>query len=582
MIVTLDEQAERALKQARDGAVQEAELAAQRVLCTVGPEASAARATALEALALVRVATRPLDAPDAHELFAEAADLWAALGDSVRRAAVVVTGARTVDLRRGDHAGVVRRTTVLLDDTLPPAVAFDVRLCRAEAHVAVAEVEAAAKDLDHLAERADDLLVPTVHRVRAALLSAEMASLGGDVEDAIRYIRAAEVAVAHLGPVAAAEVHAVAADVLDVLGDRDGAWSHLEAADRLVGARYLRSMVVAELALHARHGDPARAEEAAVALRRFPDPGADDWRLLLLRALAALRRRDHRAGKLAVRAFEAAGSLVDPGVVHVREPEAARAVHELAVTAGSTVAAALPPAAPALQVVALDGFEVVRGGVALEMNEQGARIVKLLTCCSGSLHVDELTSVLWPDADPGRGRQRLRNALTRLRRVDGRLVIRDGDVIRFGDTVSVDADHFAAEARRGLAAAAAGEPAAAATLRFAVACYGEFLPFDRYQSWSAQPRDRLRRLYVAVLDALVRDARGRGDLDEAVAFAELGLAAQPDAEERYIEAARLHLARGSRSCARRMLHGAGQLVADLELAPSPAHRELEEALRGAE
>lgn len=574
----LDEQAERVLAQACRGAFAEAELGAQRVLAICGSEASPALANAHQALAHVRVgAGDDASLEEAARCFAEAAGVWAVLGDDPRHLHVVLTAIRELDLRRGRFAQVAERATALLAGSVGSPAAFQIRLLRAEAAVASAEVETAASDLELLLE---DSGAPIADQVRAALLAAEVAALGGDAMDTLEFVQVATGLGSVLSASVLADVHAAGADLLDVAGDRNNAWDQFHRARQLGGDRGSRRLVATEISLHARHGDPALAEEAAVALRRFPQDVGEDWRLLLLRAYAAHRRRDHRAARLAARAFDAAAIAGTLEQIHLREPEAARTVHPLAVSEGSPAAAELPLPAPQLHVMVLGTFAVERGGAALELNEQGARIVKLLACGAGGLHVDELTSFLWPDADPTRGRQRLRNALTRLRRVDEHLVVRDGDLVRFGDAVAVDVAVFEREARLGLAAMAADGPAGAAIARSAVSCYDELLPFDRYFAWTHMPRERLRRLYLAVLDALVHDAQVRGDLDGAVALVHRGLEAQPPTEERYLEAARLHLARGDRSQARRMLDEAERLARELDLPNSSQHRQLLDQLTG--
>ena len=126
---------------------------------------------------------------------------------------------------------------------------------------------------------------------------------------------------------------------------------------------------------------------------------------------------------------------------------------------------------------------------------------------------------------------------------------------------------------------AAEAPAGAA--RAALARYGgELLPDDRYEPWAAEPRERLARRYLAVLDRLVDEAEDAGEVDEALRLLERAIAADRLDESRYLRSARLLLAQGRRGRALDVLRTAAAALRELDLQPSVEHRDLVRSARG--
>jgi DNA-binding SARP family transcriptional activator len=142
----------------------------------------------------------------------------------------------------------------------------------------------------------------------------------------------------------------------------------------------------------------------------------------------------------------------------------------------------------------------------------------------------------------------LRNLLNRVRDQVGDLLTRDGDTIRLAADVDVDALAFEQSARAALTETGAARVglARAALARYA----GELLPQDRYDDWAVEPRERLRQLYLSLLDLVIADAAERGATDEAIALLELAIAAEPLDESRYRAAAALCRSAGREGSAR--------------------------------
>ena len=184
----------------------------------------------------------------------------------------------------------------------------------------------------------------------------------------------------------------------------------------------------------------------------------------------------------------------------------------------------------------------------------------------GRTSADELVEALWPDAEPGRGRTRLRNVLARLRQ-DGELLVRDGDEIALPAGCVVDAGLFQEQSEAALAGK--GDPQAAAELYA-----GELLPGDRYQDWTSGPRERLRTRYLALLDRLAELAAGRGEVDEALSWWERALDVEPYDEDRYIAMASLLVSAGRAGPANRVVRRAMTMLERLGVPASPSLTEL--------
>ena len=209
----------------------------------------------------------------------------------------------------------------------------------------------------------------------------------------------------------------------------------------------------------------------------------------------------------------------------------------------------------------------------------GGYLVKRLALAD-RLPVEELVEELWPEAPPGAGRNRLRTALTRLRRSVGPVVVRDGGWLALAPGVEVDAKRFEATADAAEAAAAAGEPNAGTLARQALGIYGgELLPIDRHLSFTAGPRERLRRRYLAMVGLVVEDTAARGNADAAVAMLEAAISDNPLEERLYVRAASLLAEAGRSAQAAAMLRRARAALAELELPLSPDAEELLARLR---
>lgn len=362
------------------------------------------------------------------------------------------------------------------------------------------------------------------------------------------------------------EFLADAAVLLDRVGEQEAARAYLRRARaRAPGSNaFVR---LAEAALMSRTGDPAAAERALAELESSPLlEGRERWRVHLLRAWAVSRRDDPSSADVAARAFAEAEPLGHPELPFVKERAIAEALRP-----------ATSPSSLPVSVRALGGFEVLRGGAAVDFPPgRATQLVKLIAASGGRLGAEAAIEALWPETDPTGGRGRLRVVLTRLRKTAGELIVRDGDALAFGGGAEIDARAFELEARRALA----GGVDAVALARSALARYaGTLLLDDRYEPWASEPRERLARCQLALLDLLAADAGSRGETDEAVRLLEQAIEADRYDERRYLAAARLLLSQGRRGRALDLLRSAAAALRELELETSAEHRALARAAR---
>jgi Predicted ATPase len=199
---------------------------------------------------------------------------------------------------------------------------------------------------------------------------------------------------------------------------------------------------------------------------------------------------------------------------------------------------------------------------------------------------EALADLLWPDAPPDAGRNRLTQAVVWLRpqleppgTARGSVLVADRQSVALGaDAVHTDVAAFEDALKR-----AAGETAPeerATWLRTAVDLYrGPLLPrLD--DEWVLGLRQRLLDQFLGALRALIAHEEAAGRLETALAYARRAHVADPLAEDAYLDVIRLLAASGQVSAARRQYREMERVLADtLGEEPSPAARALLDALR---
>jgi DNA-binding SARP family transcriptional activator len=445
-----------------------------------------------------------------------------------------------------------------------------VLLFRAKVLGELGRYEEADADFDEILRIARTLPDPAnkvayVHWERAI-----QASMRGDAEATLAHVQQAEANRADWWKHGRFDFFADAADSLARVGHTALAWEYLERAQADPGDAE-RLIAMAECALLARHGDPARAEEQLLAVYDHGIVPREFWRVTLLRAYAALRRGDPVAGALAARAFEEAARLGAPQLPLIRERELTEALLALAVETGSPAARALEGSSLPVALALLGRFELTEGGRALPLGSgQAAQLVKLVAVSGGRIHAEQAIEALWPDSDPAAGRNRLRTVLGRLREAAQDAVHREGELLCLAANVRVDLAQFQQESRQALALSYGDPSAAVAVARSAIARYrGDLLPHDLYEDWSDAPREEARRTMLELLDLCAAAAAERGDLDEARRMVERTIELAPYDDDRYLKVASILHEQGRRGAALSVLRRARSTLAELGV-PLPA------------
>lgn len=578
-------QAEQARDLMWDGRTREAAGAlAREVLAASGPDEITARARGLDVLGRLASWFSPTGPrPEAERLLLESGRLARRIGQRTwaAQALVALAGGFLFALCRFEEALDV------LDDVLgelPVRHRYRamVQTFRAEAFTELGrwgDAEAAIAEIRAVGAGCREPWVLAY----ACWQEAQLASYTGDAERCKRAVREGldRHRDAWLDQPSGVEFMAQCADHLSRVAEPELAFALLaRARERAAETAHLVS--VHDAAVLARSGDPGEADAAiARALGPAAEPN-ERWPLLLLRAYAALRRGDPRAGALAAEAFALCEELGHPRGPWWRE----RAVTEALLATGpdraSSAVGGPDPSARAWRVEILGSFALRRGdGHPVELPAgRPARAVRILAAAGGRMHAETLIELLWPEAPRDVGRARLRNLRSRLRTAAGDVLVRDEEVIALAAGCEVDAEDFEREARAAISCGAAGEATRAASLaRSALERYrGDLLPDDRYEEWAASRRERLRLLRLELLDLLAADAEHTGEIDEAARLLTRAIDAEPRDELRYCALARLLVSQGRTGSARGILEQARAALAAEGIPASPALERLADSL----
>ena len=368
-------------------------------------------------------------------------------------------------------------------------------------------------------------------------------------------------------PVTLAEVAPLAATVL-LLARCDGgdAWGREQPAL----ARWCRAWLEGA----GETADPlqaaARLDEAAVALQDRP----------LLQILAELCRGRRMAdaglvGEAAARLVEIERRATAAGASGLATLAASER-HALA-ESSAPVGARWPAPRPEWEISLLGGFCVRRSGEPISLPASLAAQAVKIVALRRRLGVDELTELLWEEAEPRVGSRRLRNVLWRIRAACGDLVVREDGFVRLAPGATTDLERFRSMADQALVGPAAGTSGRVELARAALDWYGgELLPGDRYADWSAPAREAATRTCVRLLELLVDDALGGGRQAEALVLLDRLAEADPYDERHHLRAAEIHLDAGNRSRALHAVQRAERMLADLDLVPTDAILRLKE------
>lgn len=201
-----------------------------------------------------------------------------------------------------------------------------------------------------------------------------------------------------------------------------------------------------------------------------------------------------------------------------------------------------------------------------------------------------LAGRLWGDEPQESARKALRMALWRVRSVvdadegaESRSPLRTSAVaVEFNQDAEywLDVEEFERLVHDGEATATAPAGAEAAErLRAAVDLYRGDLLEGTYDDWCLYERERLRLLYHAALERLMRFEQERSAWGEAIALGQRLLALDPLLESVHRELMRCHVERGDRGAALRQFEECVRtLRRELDVEPMPQTRELQDRI----
>jgi DNA-binding SARP family transcriptional activator len=234
-----------------------------------------------------------------------------------------------------------------------------------------------------------------------------------------------------------------------------------------------------------------------------------------------------------------------------------------------------PAGGPAFTVQVLGGFGVTRDGRPVPgVSGQVDQLVAALAVL-GPLHTEELIELIWPEEDPGTGRRRLNNVLSRVRRTFGPLVDRPGEMVQLAAGTEIDAARFNQLSAEALARTDAPPTELRLLAERALASYGgDLLPGVRYLSWTVLPREQIRDRVLRLLDAVAAAAETQGDVGAAVDALQRASTIDPLDDSRLLRLADLALRWGRRSDAARALQRAEAVLRELGVAPTEQLTEL--------
>lgn len=242
-----------------------------------------------------------------------------------------------------------------------------------------------------------------------------------------------------------------------------------------------------------------------------------------------------------------------------------------------------PPWGDARCVVRLLGlFEFSVDGVTVTewAGARGRSVLKYLLVHRGRpVRKETLMETFWPGADPDASRNRLNVALSSVRRSlrpvvgDMPVVLHHEGTYRLNPALSIwiDVEAFEQRAAVGVRLHRAGDvTAASVALRDAVDIYGgSFVEDDLFEEWMSPPRERLRVLFLDLLDRLGDIAFTQGNYDMCIDVGQKILADDSCREDTHRRLMRCYGRQGRPHLALRQYHSCvSSLRSELAIDPS--------------
>lgn len=221
---------------------------------------------------------------------------------------------------------------------------------------------------------------------------------------------------------------------------------------------------------------------------------------------------------------------------------------------------------------------VLLGGARLEGPQPIARFEKKTAGLLAYLAVEGATprsriaGLLWPESKEATARNNLAQAIRRLRNASGAaFVVGDESLVLEGARTDVS---------ELLLAVHAGSFAAAAQQGHELCAGYDFDDCPEFESWLKGAREQIKRAWAKAVTAEIERAEADGRVDDALALAERGIAAEPLSEAAHLRVARLWLGKGDAPQAMSAYERCRKMLArELAMKPSAAMLEVLRAIR---
>jgi DNA-binding SARP family transcriptional activator len=207
-------------------------------------------------------------------------------------------------------------------------------------------------------------------------------------------------------------------------------------------------------------------------------------------------------------------------------------------------------------------------------------------------HREVLAETLWGDSAGTQSRKYLRQALWQLRTLTAAdaagppLLRMDAQWVEVSQGADFWLDVAELESAHALVQGVRGDSLSehqAAALRRAVAAYRGELLEGCYEDWCVYERERLKSIYLELLEKLLIDSQRRGRVEEGVSYAQQILRHDRAHESTHRRMMSLYLLAGNRTTAVRQFHRCAKILRDeLGVEPAASTRALYERIRAAE
>ncbi len=257
-----------------------------------------------------------------------------------------------------------------------------------------------------------------------------------------------------------------------------------------------------------------------------------------------------------------------------------------------------PQKASQLRIACFGTFRISYEGksISLRRTGKGITILKYLASRNGPVLRDVLLEAIWPETDPEVASNRLRVAIHRLRQTfapmlsddaEGDVIIRTEDGYALNPTLDIVTDvqafEFCWETGKRLDHMGRLAEAIPFYLEAQALYQGDLLEEDLFEEWTFARRDRLKDIYLHIMDRLSQHWLQSGNTEQAIEGWKDVLACDPLREDVYRRLMEVYAQQGQRALAVRVFTMCKTVLEqELQVEPDPETVALYERIRQGE